>query len=122
MERLMDNLKHERFLCANQELRDFLCRVENLAKGKGTITDADLKALSQRLSTLAPEVGDASRSETLDADSRSEVAEYVKNLRALQIALEKLHFIMLARKSQLEGAKRHLCGLQRWVNAYSQTN
>lgn len=118
----MNSRKHERFLCANQELRDFLGRVENLAKGTGTITDRDLKALSDRLSTLAPEIGDASRSETLDADLRSEVAEYVRNLRALQNALEKVRCIMLARKLQLDGAKRHLYGLQQWVNAYSQTN
>ena len=117
----MDPHKHERFLAANQDLRDFLGRVENLANGSGTITDGDLKALSRRLSTLAPEVGDASRSETLDADLRNEVAEYVKNLRALQTALEKVRCIMLARKLRLEGAKRHLYGLQGWVNAYSQT-
>src|ERR1700685_337812 len=121
MERLMDQHKHERFLCANQGLRDFLRRVENLVKGTGTITDGDLRVLSRRLSTLAPEVGDASRSETLDADLRNEVAEYVKNLRALQTALEKVRCIMLARKLQLEGARRHLHGLQGWVNAYSQT-
>lgn len=121
MECVMDKHKHERFLAANKELRDFLCRVENLVKGTGTITDGDLKALSRRLSTLAPEVGDASRGETLDADLRDEVAEYVKNLRALQTALEKVHCIMLARKLQLEGAKRHLYGFQEWVHAYSQT-
>ncbi len=121
MECLMDQHKHERFLSANQELHDFLDRVENLTRGTGTITDRDLKALSQRLSNLTPEVGDASRSETLDADLRNEVAEYVKNLRALQTALEKVQCIMLARKQQLEGAKRHLHGLQGWVNAYGQT-
>lgn len=117
----MENNQHARFLAANQELRGFLRRVENLANGTGTITDVDLKALSQRLTYLAPEVGDASRSETLDAGLRSEVAEYVKNLRALQEALEKVRCIMLARKDQLEGAKRHLVGLQGWVTAYSQT-
>jgi hypothetical protein len=121
MERLMDQHKHERFLSANQELRGFLRRLENLANGTGTITDVDLKALSQRLTFLAPEVGDASRSETLDAGLRSEVAEYVKNLRALQNALEKVRCIMLARKAQLEGAKRHLVELQGWVSTYSQT-
>jgi len=121
MERVMDEHKHERFLAANQGLRDFLQRVEKLVTGTGTITDGDLKALSQRLSNLAPEVGDASRGETLDADLRSEIAEYVKNLRALQTALEKVRCIMLARKLQLEGAKRHLYGLQGWVNAYNQT-
>ena len=117
----MDQHKHERFLAANQELRNFLRRVEDLTEGTGTITDGDLKALSLHLSTLAPEVGDASRSETLDAGLRNEVAEYVKNLRALQTALEKVRCIMLARKLQLEAAKRHLYGLQGWVNAYSQT-
>jgi hypothetical protein len=121
MERMMDRHKHERFLSANQELRDFLGRVEHLVKGTGTVTDGDLKSLSQRLSNLAPEIGDASRSETLDADLRMEVAEYVKNLRALQTALEKVRCIMLSRKFQLESAKRHLHGLQGWVNAYSQT-
>ena len=117
----MNQSKHERFLSANQGLRDFLLRVENLAKGTAVLTDSDLKVLSLRLSTLAPEVGDASRSETLDAGLRSEVAEYVKNLRALQTALEKVRCIMLARKHQLEGAKRHLYGMQAWVNAYNQT-
>jgi len=120
MERLMNQPKHERFLSANQELRDFLRGVENLANGTGTTTDGDLKALSQRLSNLAPEIGDASHSETLDAGLRNEVAEYVKNLRAVQIALEKVRCIMLARKLQLEGVKRHLVGLQGWVKAYSQ--
>jgi hypothetical protein len=117
----MDQQNHERFLSANQELRDFLRRVENLVNGTGSITDGDLKALSQRLSNLAPEIGDASHSETLDTGLRIEVAEYVKNLRALQSALEKVHCIMLARKFQLEAAKRHLYGLQGWVNAYNQT-
>ena len=117
----MDRNKHERFLVANQELRDFLGKVEHLAKGTGTITDGDLKALSLRLSTLFPEVGDASRSETLDDNLRNEVAEYVKNLRALQVALESVRCIMLARKLQLEAARRHLNGLQGWVNAYGQT-
>jgi hypothetical protein len=121
MECVMDKINHERFLVANQELRDFLRKVEHLAQGTGMVTDGDLKALSLRLSTLAPEVGDASRSETLDADLRNEVAEYVKNLRALQTALENVRCIMLARKLQLENAKHHLYGLQGWVNAYSQT-
>jgi len=116
----MNQPNHELFLSANQELRDFLRRVENLANGNGTITEGDLKTLSQRLSNLAPEIGDASHSETLDAGLRIEVAEYVKNLRALQIALEKVRCIMLARKLLLESAKRHLVGLQGWVNAYCE--
>jgi hypothetical protein len=121
MECLMQNNKHERFISANEELRDFLQRVEGLASGTCSISERDLQALSRRLLTLAPEIGDASRSETLDANLRNEVAEYVKNIRALQAALEKVRCVMLARKIQIETKKRHLDSLQGWVNAYNQT-
>jgi hypothetical protein len=121
MERMMENQKHGRFAIANEELSEFLRRVDGLATGTETITEKDLQSLSQRLSTLAPEVGDASRGETLDGALQNEIAKYVKNLRALQFALEKVRCIMLARKVQLDGAKRHLHSLQGWVHAYNQT-
>lgn len=117
----MEPKKHERFLAANEELRDFLRRAEGLADGTTTISPGDLKSLSLRLSNLAPEVGDASQSETLDAGLRSEVAEYVNNLRALQISLEKVRCVMLTRKMQLENERSHLEGVQDWVSAYHQT-
>jgi hypothetical protein len=117
----MENPRHARFAVANQELSEFLRRVDGLANGTESITERDLQSLSRRLSTLAPEVGDASRGATLDETLQNEIATYVKNLRALQIALERVRCIMLARKMQLDGAKRHLHGLQGWVNAYHQT-
>jgi hypothetical protein len=79
MECLMQNNQHERFLSANEELRDFLQRVEGLASGTCSISERDLQALSRRLLTLAPEIGDASRSETLDANLRNEVADYKRS-------------------------------------------
>lgn len=117
----MEYLIHERFLAANQELRDFLSRVDGMTTGTCSITEKDLRSLSQRLSILAPEVGDASRGETLDSGLQQEIAEYVKNLRALQTALEKVRCFMLARKVQIESEKRHLGGVQGWIKAYHQT-
>ena len=117
----MDRQKHERFLAANQELREFLGRADGLTSGACSITECELKGLSRRLSTLAPEVGDVSRSETLSADWPEEVAQYVNNLRALRIALEKVRSVMLARKTQIEAQRRHFAGLQSWVKAYQQT-
>jgi hypothetical protein len=117
----MENSKHARFTSANQELSEFLRRVDGLAAGTESITEGDLQALSNRLSVLAPEVGDASRGSTLDSALQDQIAIYVKNLRALQEALEKVRCVMIARKLQLEGSKRHLHALQGWVNAYNQT-
>jgi NTP pyrophosphatase (non-canonical NTP hydrolase) len=98
----MENQTHARFLAANQELRDFLRRVASLANGTGKATEEDLEKISLRLMNLGPEVGDASRSETLDTTLLSEVAEYVKNLKALQSALEKVRNVMPAHRAQLK--------------------
>jgi hypothetical protein len=121
MERLMENQTQDRTRSANQELRNFLRRVECLANGTGTMSEDDLQKVSQRLLNLAPEIGDASRSETLNAGLQSEIAEYVRNLKALQEVLEKVRCVMLARRALLETAKRHIDSLQSWVNAFGQT-
>jgi len=73
------------------------------------------ETFSLRLLTLAPEIGDASRSATLDTSLQQEIAEYVKNLRALQGALEKVRCVMLARQVQLGAAKGRMDRLQGWV-------
>ena len=117
----MENRKHERFAVANNELSEFLERVHALAKGTESITEGDLESLSRRLSMLAPEVGDASRGEILDEGLQNEIDKYVKNLRALQLGLERVRCIMLTRKAQLDSAKRHLHGLQSWVDPDNQT-
>ena len=117
----MEHQKHERFAIANDELSGFLRRADGLATGAESITEGELQSLSERLSTLAPEVGDASRGEALDEGLQDEIAEYVKNFRAFQTALERVRYLMLARKMYLESAKRPLNGAQGWVNAVSQT-
>ena len=112
---------HVRFLAANQELRVFLARVEAQANGTGTVTACYLQVLARRLQNTAPEVGDASRSETLDSGLQLELAEYVRNLRALQAGLERVRYVMFARRAQTEAARLRMDGLQGWVNAYRQT-
>jgi hypothetical protein len=121
MEHWMKNQTHARFQSANQKLRDFLRRAEGLATKSGTVTERDLKQFSLRFITLAPEIGDASRSATLDTSLQQEIAEYVKNLRALQGALEKVRCVMLARQVQLGAAKGRMDRLQGWVDLDPQT-
>jgi hypothetical protein len=117
----MEPHKREQFATANHELRNFLQQADGLVDGTGTVTAEDLKSIWMRLLNLAPEVGAPSRRETIAADPRDEVAQYVKNLQTLRDALEKVRCVMLARRAQLEAAKRHIDGLQGWINAYQQT-
>jgi hypothetical protein len=98
---------HERFLSANKELRAILRRTEGAAKGAFKVTESDFQTLSRRLSNCDFSIGDASRAETLDAELRSELAEYIRNFRAIQQALEKIRVLTLARQLRLETTKPH---------------
>src|SRR5882762_2994385 len=111
---MMEKQTHGRFFSANQELRDFLRRAEGLVKKRGTVSEEELETISQCLLNLSPEVGDASRSETLDASLQREIEEYVKNLKAFLGALEKVRSLMLARREQLKAAKGQTGGLHGW--------
>lgn len=114
----MELRKHERFIAANQQLRKFLQQAEGLANGSAAVTEGEVKTILVHLLNFAPAVGDASRSETLDARLREEMAEYIKNLRALQQAVERICRVMLCRRAQLEATKRNLDGLQGWIHAF----
>ena len=104
VESLMEIQPHARFLSANQELRDFLRLAEGLASQPGAVFERQLKTISMRLVNAPPGVGDAARSETLDAGLRSEIAEYVKNLRALMNTLKRARGLAVARRVHLETA------------------
>lgn len=119
---LMELHEHERFQAANQELREFLRRVEDLANGAGTVTEAELKTILDRMLNLAPEVGDSSRSETLDRNLLDGIEEYVRNFRALQRAVEKIRCVISGRRLQLEIAKRHSGSLENWAQTLQQTS
>jgi hypothetical protein len=97
MERVMTELNHEGFAVAINELRGFLRRMD----ATESVSEGDLRTVSHRIANLAPEVGEASRSATLNKFLQTEIAEYVRNFRALQAALDRLRFAMLARKVQI---------------------
>jgi hypothetical protein len=120
MQCLMEKQTHPRFLSANQELRSALQRLESVANGTETVTDKDLNNISVRLMTVAPQVGDASRSETLDGDLQYEVAEYVKNIGALQGAMKKVCCVRMATRVHIDAEKRSADGLPNWIDGHEQ--
>ena len=100
--------KHIRFIAANRELREFLRRAEALANRAGASGKSELEPICSRLMNLQTEVGDSSRSETLDESSLGEIAEYVQNLAALQRAVEKARTRWIVRRLQLDSGKKRL--------------
>ena len=112
----MEQHKHERFLSANEELRGLMRQAESAANGTNPSSWGDFQALSNRLSLRACSIGEASRVETLDADLRIRIAEYVRNFRAVQAALETVRRVMLGRQMQFQTTRQNFDGLQGYVN------
>jgi|SRR5690242_7230378 hypothetical protein len=112
----MQNQLHARFLLANRELSEFLHRAQGLATDPRAVTEDELKIISAHLITVAPEVGDAARGETLDADLQEDVAEYVKNLRALRSTLEIVRSITHTRRRQVDTSKPRTKEPHSWVD------
>jgi hypothetical protein len=100
----MELLNHERCVAGNKELRDILRRAEALVNRTGGATQEDLKAILARLLDRAPEIGDASHSETLDARLLEEVAEYVRNFNALQQVIVRIRSALTNRRAPSKAA------------------
>ena len=98
----MERHKHDRVRSANKELRGLVRQAENAADGTSLISWGGFQILSHRLSLRRCSIGEASRVETLDADLRSEIGEYVRNFRVFQAALEKVRRVMSSRQKRLE--------------------
>ena len=114
----MKRPNHGRFIAGNQELREILRRAEKLEKVPGTTNDRNLMKIGIRLLNQTPEIGDASRCETLDRALLDEVAEYVKNLLALQKVIETFRSAPVDRRAPTEAAKGLIDGLNGWIYSY----
>jgi cephalosporin-C deacetylase-like acetyl esterase len=116
----METETHARFRSANEELREFLRRIVSLANGAAALSENELQRGIQHLMKVTPEIGDASRAETLNPDLQDQIAEYVKNFRALQRAMARIHCVALARRIQLQATKPHVDGLEDRAHMYQQ--
>jgi hypothetical protein len=119
-EHLLEHVHHDRFIAGNRELREILRRAEGLENADCRVTEEDLKIIRDRLLNVTPEIGEASRSVTLDADLQDQVAEYVKNLRALLHVMEKIRCNPGDRRVPSEAENRRINDLRVWVQEYLQ--
>lgn len=113
--------RHDRFLSANRELRNFLERVDALVHGTSDVGVDELRALGCLLEAMAPEMGEASLAVSVDTVLQAQIQEYIGNLRELQASLEQVRCVMFARLAQIDSARQHIDGFRGWVDAYRQT-
>jgi hypothetical protein len=91
-----------------------------LVRGTNDVGAEDLRAIGRLLETMAPELAAVSHNAS-DAALQEQVQRYISNLRSLQVSLEQIRCVMLARRAKLDSARQHVEGVRSWANAYRQT-
>jgi hypothetical protein len=104
----------------NNELRIFLSGAQDFIGGSDTLEPIDLDRIRERIESLAPLVLHTQHSGCTDTSLKQELVEYVQHLEYLQSSLEKMRCTLLARRAQMEAARRHLDTTQAWLAAYRQ--
>ena len=117
----MNSNRSDLFASANLELYAFLSRVDGLVQGTSDLDAKDVRAIGRLLETMSPEIANAPRNVSDDACAQEQVQQYISNLRSLQVSLEQVRCVMLARRAKLDAARQHIEGVQGWANAYRQT-
>jgi hypothetical protein len=118
----MNTDRNELFASANLELLAFLSQADGLVQGTSDLGAEDLRAIGRLLETMAPEMAKSPRNGCDDAGAREQVQRYISNLRSLQVSLEQVRCVMLARRAKLEAARQHVEGVRGWADAYRQTS
>jgi hypothetical protein len=116
----MKTNKNNLFADANHKLHVFLERADGLVHGTTDVSAEDLRALGRLLETMAPQMAEVSHNDS-DAVLQEQVQRYIANLRSLQVSLEQIRCVMLARRAKLDSARLHVEGVRSWANAYRQT-
>ena len=99
-------------------LQDVLLRLREVLAGRQTFSLEDLRSADELLRKMAPTVsaGDH-RIENMGSDLKL----YVLLLRELDATLEKIRFMLVARKSDLETARSHVQRTRLWAETFQQT-
>jgi hypothetical protein len=121
VERLMEAAIANRVREANSKLRELLLRARDALVGRHNFNVEDVRAIAEPVAQMAPIVADAARLRVLQPDLDGQLEAYAANLGELQITLEHVRFMLIARRAHLAAARSHLETFGLWAATLRQT-
>jgi len=111
----------ERITTANTLLRDLLADARKALSGERDFGPEQVQAFSGLLAKMAPVMAEAKAPEASQSEIASEVEVYKGQLRELQIVLDHVRMMLLARRSQMDAGSVQLQAVTQWATALGQT-
>jgi hypothetical protein len=118
---MMSESDHDKIVMTNSALTTLIAETRGALRGEREFGVAEVRALSDRLQTMAPIVKRAGDLRKNESDAGLALDAYTELLRELQAALEQIHVMLLTRQSQMQQRQLQLRCISQWASALQQT-
>lgn len=106
---------------AEAKLGNLLSRAREALAGRQDFNVHDIRSISERLGQMAPIVAQAADLRAKDTQLDTDFKAYAETLKQLDVTLEQVRFMFLARQAQLAAARSHMETVNLWASAFKQT-
>jgi hypothetical protein len=118
---MMDDSILARVRLANSTLGTLLRRTRDALAGRHNFGVEDVRAIAEPVSQMSPLIEDAKNLRTLQPELDGELEAYAGNLGEMQLALEQMRFVLIARLAQMDAMRGHMETVGLWTAALRQT-
>jgi hypothetical protein len=106
---------------ANSKLKTLLNSAEEAIAGRRNFTVEDLRTAQGPVAKMRPLIEEAKRICDSDDSVWNELQDYATNLKAAQVALDRVRVVFLARCASVEAQRAHLESVRMWSSAWAHT-
>lgn len=106
---------------SNDKLRGMLRLAGEALAGRGSFGVDELRAIAQRVGSMEPVVARAPELRQAVPELRGELEIYAQNLTDLNVAMDRVRCVLVARCASVEVQRGHLETVGLWAAAWQQT-
>jgi hypothetical protein len=111
----------QRVRSANTTLRAFLTQIREALAGRSSFDVTNVRAIAEPVSEMDKIMNEAKESREFDPALDREIRVYAGQLGEMNVELERMRFMLLARRAHIETMRGHIETLGLWSAALRLT-
>lgn len=111
----------QRVRAANTKLRPFLVQIREALAGRSNFDVTNVRAIAEPVGDMAKILDEAKELRQFDPSLDQELKVYSGQLAEMNVELERMRFMLLARRAHIETMRGHIETLGLWSAALRMT-